>query len=282
MPLSTRLVALFGSLIVQLGAFFFVLGMAFWWAFGAGTGIVAWIKLSGDVREANGVVVSAEETGISEGGSDTTPGTPIFRIAYRFNPGGAEFEGASYDVGFNPQPGQGVVIEFLPDDPATSRIKDTRTSPLGILGLLVGIFPLTGLVMLLIGLRKGRRNARIVARGKITRGRMVDKQPTNVRVNKQTVYRYTFEFDGEDGQTHQITDKTHHTSLVEDEESERILYDPANPTAGRLVDTLPGRPKVNEDGTLSSVGAPAALLRMFLPVGGVLAHVIVGVIYYMP
>lgn len=280
-PLSTRLATLFGSIFLQIGAVFFALGMVFWWVFGAGAGVATWFKLSGDVQTVQGTVTGVEETGISEGGSDSTPGTPIYRVLYSYSPDGAgKLTGASYGVGYNPGAGTGVTVEYAPDDPLASRIEGTRTSPVGLWVLFIAIFPLTGLVFMAGGFRRGAHTARLIALGKLTRGRMVDKSATGSKINNQKVYRYTFEFEDEAGETHRITDKTHHTQLVEDEELERILYNPNNPSEGKLVDTLPGRPKVNEDGTLSPVGFKKAFFRMILPVGGVAAHLVVGVFYY--
>jgi hypothetical protein len=111
--------------------------------------------------------------------------------------------------------------------------------------------------------------------------RLVDKQPTNTQINKQTVYKLTFEYTDESGATHRMTDKTHVTQLVEDEETERLFYDPRRPGHGKLVDLLPGRPIIADDGRIGWVSPVSAFVRALLPAGGMVAHAAVGVFLYV-
>lgn len=279
-PVSTRMAVHFGGFMVQFGALFFAFGMVFWWVFGAQSDVTSWFKFMGNLKLEQGTVTGVEDTGISEGGSDSSPGTPIYRVFYEFELDGVIYREECYDTGFNRGPGALVDIEFVPDDPATSRIVGTRKSALGIWGVFVAVFPGIGLIFMSIGLLRNAKAARVLGVGKLSRGRLVSKEPTNTRINKQMVYRFTFEFEDESGTTHQVTGRTHHTSLLEDEETERILYNPAKPNEGVLVDTLPGKPKVGVDGQLNGVG-PYALVLMILPVGGVVAHGVVGYFLYL-
>ena len=279
-PVSTRIAVQFGGFFVQFGAAFFAFGMIFWWVFGAHSDVTSWYKFMGDLQTTQGTVTQVEDTGISEGGSDSSPGTPIYRVAFEFELNGVQYASDCYGTGYSPSRGTTVSVEYVADDPITSRIEGTRKSALGFIGLLVAIFPLTGLTFMTIGMMRNAGAARIIGVGRLARGRLVSKEPTNTRINKQTVYKYTFEFEDEHGATHQVTGRTHHTSLLEDEETERLIYNPAKPDDGVLIDTLPGRPTVSDDGQFSSVGV-RALVLMILPVGGIVVHGAIGALMYL-
>ncbi|MBZ0136509.1 MAG: DUF3592 domain-containing protein [Planctomycetes bacterium] len=279
-PISTRVAVQFGGFMVQFGAAFFAFGMIFWWVFGAQSDVTSWFKFMGDLQTAQGRVTGVEDTGISEGGSDSSPGTPIYRVFYEYELNGVWYAGNCYGTGFNPATGKGVEIEYVADDPVTSRITGTRKSALGFVGILVAIFPAIGLIFMTIGLLRNARAAKLIGTGKLARGRLVLKEPTNTRINNRMVYRFTFEYEDEAGATHRVSGRTHHSHLLEDEETERLIYDPDNPDDGVLVDTLPGKPKVGDDGQIQGVGL-AAIKLMILPVGGILAHGAVGVFLYL-
>ncbi|MCA8912131.1 MAG: DUF3592 domain-containing protein [Planctomycetes bacterium] len=281
-PLSTKLAAYFGGFFPQFGAAFFTFGMIFWWFFGANADITSWYKFSGELAHTDGRVVACESTGASEGGSKSTPGTPIYRIDYEYlTPSELKLSGTCYGTGMSFPPGAAVDVEYVPDDPATSRIVTSRKKIFGPWPIFVAIFPLVGLVLMMRGLLSNARAARVLSVGKLTRGVLVDKQATTTRINNQPVYELTFEFEDEHGRTYRISTKTHKTAALEDEPTERLLYDPDNPEQGALVDNLPGRPEVTEGGELKSVGMGPALLRMLLPVGGIAGHALVGVILYV-
>ena len=281
-PMMTQLAVTFGGFFLQFGALFFAFGMIFWWVFGAQSDVTSWYKFTGALATAGGTAIGSHDTGISEGGSDSTPGTPIYRIDYSFTaPSGAHLTDSCYATGLQYTSGQPVSVEYLPDDPATSRIIGTRKSALGAWGIFVAIFPGLGLVFMVVGLRGNLRALRILKVGKWARGKLVNKQATGTKINNNIVYKFTFEYEDESGQAHQITDKTHHTHLLEDEEMERLIYNPAKPSEGMLVDVLPGKPEVLEDGSIASINPGVALLRVVLPVGGVAAHAAVGLFYYV-
>lgn len=279
-PLSTRLAVTFGGFTVQFGALFFAFGMIFWWVFGAQSDVTSWFHFMGDLSSTAGRVVSVENTGISEGGSDSSPGTPIYRVSYEYYAGPVLFSGDCYGTGFSPEPGSVVTVEYVANDPAVSRIEGTRKSAIGFWGIFVAVFPAVGLAFMGVGLMRNARTARILKEGRLARGRLVAKEPTNTRINNRTVYRFTFEFEDESGASHQVSGRTHNTHLLEDDETERIIYDPGAPERGVLVDTLPGKPGVDANGSIQGVGV-RALVLMLLPVGGVSVHAFIGYVLYL-
>jgi hypothetical protein len=281
-PPTTALAVLLGGFLVQFGAGFFAFGMIFWWIFGAQSDVTSWYRFSGELTKVTGSALSVEDTGISEGGDDDSPGTPIYKVSYSFAPSeGRPMHGFCYGTGMYFTPGTPVDVEYVTGDPGTSRIVGSRKRPMDMSGLFVAIFPLIGLILMFFGLRGNARALRLLHIGKQTRGKLVNKEPTNTKINNQMVYKFTFEYVDEAGATHRMSDKTHHSHLVEDEQTERLFYNPRNPSEGKLVDLLPGRPRVDPDGSIGWVGVGAMGLRALLPVGGVAAHVAVGLIFYV-
>lgn len=281
MPLTTALAVLFGGFLLQFGAAFFAFGMVFWWIFGAQADVTSWYRFSGELAHAPGEVMTCTDTGMSEGGGKHSRGTPVYRTTYSYvDARGQSFEGECYATGLSFSPGDVVDVEYDSADPATSRIVGTRKKPWAAFLLFSAIFPIVGMVIMVIGLRGNLRAVRVLKTGKLARGKLVDKQPTNTRINNRTVYRFTFEFQDEQGRSYQVSGKTHITELLEDEELERLLYDPEHPEGGVLVDALPGKPEITPDGEIKGANPGATLLRMLLPVGGVAVHVAVGVWLY--
>jgi hypothetical protein len=129
-------------------------------------------------QEARGWLEGMQATNFHEGGGEGEEGTPIYRYDYTFLlPDGVPARGHSYAVGqqfrLPPQaPGQPfprvpVTVEYDPQDPGTSRIQGTRTSPYTPWVLLVLLFPAAALVAVLVGLSSGLRRARLLRDGEV-------------------------------------------------------------------------------------------------------------------
>ena len=280
-PVTTQVAVAFGGFFPQFGAAFFTFGMIFWWFFGAQADVTSWYRFSGDLVHVQGTTISCTDTGMSVGGSDNERGTPVYRTEYGYEiEGGTYHESECYGTGLSFSPGQAVPVEYVAGDPTTSRIEGSRKKPWSAWVLFVAIFPIVGLLLMVLGVRSNLRKLKILKLGKATRGRLVSKEPTNTRINNQTVYKFTFEYEDESGNTHQVSDKTHITSLLEDEETERLFYNPDRPDEGLLVDVLPGKPRVDEHGNIGAASAGTAFARMLLPLGGTTAHLAVGVLFY--
>lgn len=137
--------------------------------------------------------------------------------------------------------------------------------------LVIGGFPLIGLTFMTIGLRKGLRGVRLLRRGMTATGRLVSKQPTNTRINKQTVYELTFEFTAGDGKRYKAKASTHEPKSLEDDAAEPLLYDPADPNVSIMLDDLPGRPRI-DDTSVTRTQDGSVLPVLFVPALAVLGH----------
>jgi hypothetical protein len=271
-PWAAGVSVLFGGFMTQFGAGFFGFGMIFCWAFLGMADLAGTFTFMGDLASANGRVSAVEATNARENKS------PIFRISYTFEDSqNKSHTGESYAAFSVPKVGDPVKVEYVPDDPASNRIEGTRRAEMPIWVAFVVIFPAIGMGAGIVGIRAGRRRLRMLYVGRMARGRLVAKEPTNTKINNQTVYKLTFEFTTPDGRVGRVSDQTHETARLEDESVELLLYNPDDINEGAAVDALPGGVRINDDGEITACSMPRALLLSLLPMGSIIVHGLVGV-----
>lgn len=139
--------------------------------------------------------------------------------------------------------------------------------------LFILLFPAVGLTFIGVGLRKGLRGLRLLTRGIPARGRLTRQQATNTAINDRPVMAMTFEFQTVDGRGAKCVAHTHETERLEDGVTEELVYDPEDPSVACLLDDLPGRPSLGDDGVVRvrEGGFPSHLL---LPAGTGLMHLL--------
>lgn len=272
-PIAAGISVLLGGFMTQFGAAFFSFGMIFCWVFIGMADIPGTIRFMGETATASGVVTRVTATSAKENEAR------VQEIEYRFTDGaGATHTGVSYSAYNVPHAGTTVRVEYLHGDPTVSRIEGMRRSEMPIFVIFVVIFPVVGALIGIAGIRAGRRRLRMLYVGRMARGKLVAKEPTNTKINNQTVYKLTFEFTTPDGRVGRVSDKTHETARLEDEAEELLLYNPDNLEEGAAIDALPGGVKMNDAGEITQYSFARALLLMLLPVGGLTLHGLVGVV----
>lgn len=80
------------------------------------------------------------------------------------------------------------------------------------------------------------------------------------------VYKLTFEFTDDFGNSYKATAKNHITDLLEDESKEQLLYDPKNPSYAVMLDNLPGSPDVDDMGNIQVADLGRSIRSLILPV----------------
>lgn len=185
---------------------------------------------------AQGTVIEVKETGSSENESQ------IYQYDYSFiTASGASMSGSSYASGnYELAAGDTVAIDYVQNDPVYSSISGMRngTFPPWV-ALVVLIFPLTGIIMSVVSFRRGKKHLYLATNGLMTYGKVTGMEPTNVKINNQTVYKVFFEFNAPESGLQSAFVKTHKPMKLRDEETERLVYDPNNPSQAVLVDALP-------------------------------------------
>lgn len=264
-PASLAIGVAFGGVLATVGWCVFAGTMIFWWALGAHADFAGEFAFSGQVMQTQGRVLHVEETNFSEGGSDDSPGTPIYRYDFEYEyPVGNIRTASSFSTGQYYALGTAVPVEYVPGEPPVARIAKTRTGVFGPEIVFVAVFPGIGLLLVVISYVLGLRTVGVLRRGKLASGRLIEKKPTNTKINNQLVYALTFQFTDAQGQVQTGTVRTHHTGKAEDDGEERLFYDPDNPSQVRLVDLLPGGVKVGNDGAIEYAGISGAFLRAVL------------------
>ncbi|EEF62120.1 DUF3592 domain-containing protein [Pedosphaera parvula] len=250
-PLSTRLVVLFGGTFSTFGWFFFGFGMFFVWAMGVKGDYTSAFVMRGKLETASAEVTQVDSTSYTEGGGRHSRGVPIYAYHYKFETGGTGFEGISYRTGrIGKKPGGHMTVEFPAGRPDRSRIQGMRRAVFGPSVAMVFLFPMVGLGVVLPGLWRGLKNIRLLANGEMAEGRLVSKTATNVQVNKRTVYELTFTFCDSQGQVRQASTKTHLPERLEDDRREVLVYDRNDYKYAALLDNLPGELALTERGEI--------------------------------
>lgn len=268
-PWPVRNQLLWGGFANQFGWLFFGFGLIFFWIFGLNADLSALSFTPGKIKTVDGRVIAVEDTNASEND------TPIYanHYAYRIERWEREYQGVSYSLGRRFEPGQTVTVEYLRSDPTNSRIAGTRQGWFSPWVLLIVLpFPLIGLGFIVFGLRNGLKANRLLANGKVGLGTLKSMVPTNTRVNNQTVYKLTFEFTADDGRYCEVVAKTHLTSRLRDDDQERLLYDPDNPSYAVMLDNLPGKPDIDELGQIRPASPGSGWLVLVLPLLALLGH----------
>jgi hypothetical protein len=272
-PLTVRAVSLFGGWMQTFGWCWLGFSLIFMWFLIPATDVSSLWKFSGDLVEGKGEVAAVESTGISEGGSDHSPGTPIYKVLYSYKDGsGRVLKGASYTLGSQYSVGGQVPVEYVAENTGVSRIKGARTSPLEAWFLIFVIFPVIGVVFVSFGFRGALRRTSLLANGSLARGKLKSKTPTNTKINNQTVYKLEYEFKADDGTAHRAIAKSHDTRRLEDEEAEQVLYDPRNPARNCVVDDLPAGITIGEDGRYTAPKPVLAALVLVPPALTIIGH----------
>ncbi len=179
-PLATRLRVFFGGFLNQFGWIFFGFGLIFFWVFALNADLASFLRFRGALETTPGVIVESEETGASE--NDVR----IYKHQYAFQWNGADYTGVSYARGHQVEPGAQVTVEFARGDPSVSRIQGMRRTMFGPWAIFVVIFPLIGLVFILVSVRGNLRAARLLAQGQLTTGTLVTIEPTSTRIKPAT------------------------------------------------------------------------------------------------
>jgi hypothetical protein len=137
--------------------------------------------------------------------------------------------------------GDTVQIEYSLIRPSVNRIKwMSNTTDDGYSVIVFFLFATIGsLIWLIVFILKGIRKVKTITHGIITEGVLTQKKETSTKINENSVYKMVFTFTANDNKVYQVVVKTHKTSKLEDENSEKIIYHAEDPHQALVVDSLP-------------------------------------------
>lgn len=229
--LLTMLRVLFGGIFFLFGFSLLVFGLFFVIIFGSFVSFSD-LRFTNSNPTVRGKIINIERT------SATNAKKPIYKYSYTYEVNGKKYQGVSYAVG--EQDNDIVLVQYLPDEPNVSRIKGMKNSemPLVVLFFLL-IFPVIGLLLLILALKKNVIYLRLLRFGKLTFGVLSDIERTNFTVNERPVYRAYFKFFTSEKVEGVATGETHLIEKLSDEKYEPLIYNPLNPNEAVMIDSLP-------------------------------------------
>jgi hypothetical protein len=267
-PLDLSIRVVLGSILGQVGWFLVGFGFIFVWAFDADGAVASVFRFMGERSVAEGTTTGWRELNLSINDEK------VFETSYVFEADGGSFTGASYATGYYVPEGVLVTVEHRASDPSVSRIEGMRASAAGVVIAFVFIIPLIGLAFVRSGLRSGLRARRLLAEGQLAQATLQSKEGV-VESNKSTMYELIFHFTADSGGAHEVVTRTPDPRRLEDDETERVVYDPRHPSDAVLIDDLPGSPAIDARGNFVAGGARGvtlALLALALPIATILGH----------
>lgn len=273
-PLWVWVRLLLGGFSNQFGWLFFGFGLIFVWVMGGSHLLYNLVFFSGELDIVEGSITEVVETNVSI--NEET----VYDYRYSYIVNDRRFEGNSKAFYGEYVAGDQATIEYSVTNPARSRAVGLSTESVGM--WLVALFPAVGLMFMIFGLAKGVKGGRLLRHGRQTTGTLVSREATNATVNDETVYKFTFRFKTDVGQTHTVTAKTHVTDRFAGEPAlttfenrhdiqEPLLYNPANPADAVLLDDLPGSPRINQFGDIEP-NSCGLFLVLIVPAITVVGH----------
>lgn len=271
LSILTRINVLFGGFSIQFGSIFFWFGMIFLLVFGGQSNAIHWFSFDGDWVETEALLLEIND------GNGSINDEPIYEYVFSYSANGRSFTGSSSAV-FNGEEENTIVqIEYKEGDPTRSRIIGMRSEVFpGWVVFIVIIFPAIGFCFLYFGFKENIKAVQLLKNGTFTRGKMLSYEATNTSINEQTVYAYKFEFYA-NNKTYIAECKTHLTDRVEDEETEKILYDKADPTFNLVYDAMGAAPKMDRFGKIKQ----SNLLALRFLISTILGLLINGAIFIL-
>ncbi|MEE4256678.1 MAG: DUF3592 domain-containing protein [Bacteroidales bacterium] len=265
-PLSTRIGILFGGAKSQFGWAFLGFGMIFFWVFAMNADVSDYY-FNDDIVETEGVAIRWQGTGASENE------VPVYENHFLFyDDEGVEHESVSYATGYAVTSGESLKVEYPAGKPEYARIKGMRNSMFSSFVLFVVIFPLVGLIFILLGIRRSLRALRLLRNGVLTEGELIAKELTNTKVNKRPVYRMIFRYQDLQGEEYTRKERTHMPYSLQDQKKEKLLYLRSKPSFSIMLDSLPGVVEINDEGRVKAYYARNAVLLLICPLGTIIGH----------
>ncbi|MFN7971097.1 MAG: hypothetical protein U0166_01905 [Acidobacteriota bacterium] len=277
LPVSTRLVLLFGTGVTQIGFGVVAFTSLFFWIFFPVNDLVFVVAgLAGTSRVSARIEGDAREVG-SENGVD------VYRMSYRYTDAlDRQHEGRAYATGASLPDGDEVTVDYSRVLPYLSKAQGLRSSPFGPGGAIVLVFPFIGLGLVAFGASRGRKASRLLAQGELALAKLVDRRPTNLRINGRTVYELTFGFPDARGTRQQGSVSTHLCERLEDDAEEVLLYDPEDPSRIFLADDLPSGARLDDRGNPVPVSLARAAFAAILPALVIAAQVAIAMRKLLP
>ena len=234
-PLGIIIAIFFSDVLSIIAVAFTLMGSLFLVIFGSLLFDSSSLKISDDDPFASAVIqeISPTNTTVNE--------QTIYKYTYTYKAEDSkEYTGSDKQFIDSNSPGDTVVIQYAASDPTVSMIIKNEDAEIPVwIFLFLCIFPLMGIIFLIIGIRKVKRKITIINSGETAWGTFKRQEATGSSVNKQTVYRLFFTFTAHNGKEYIAKGETHKTYRLKDEDRELVIYNPSDPSQAFPVDAYP-------------------------------------------
>lgn len=265
-PFTTRISILFSGFRSQFGWLLFGLGLMFFWAFAANSDY-SFIHYKGEIITTEGIAIRWQNTDATEGD------VPVFENYFTFMAGdGHNYEGKSYATGQRIFTGDTLTIEYPAGKPQHARIQGMRTQTFSTVAVWTVIFPLVGLVFIMLGIRRSLRALRLLKYGMLTKGVLISKKRTNTKINGRVVYKMTFKFQDEEGFEFTVKERTSMPYDLQDQKEERLLYLRSRPANAMMLEALPASTKFDVSGYVEATPLMNVIFLLIVPIATIVGH----------
>lgn len=197
------------------------------------------LKLSRGKKSTVIAVVSSSEY---SGYDDVS--AKIYKINYEFQaPDGKTIQGFSFQPAVAPEQGSKVQVEYLADNPEINRMVGARLDPEGNLFLFFTIFPVIGIIILVIfgrfWTRDWRKSIRLFSNGTPAPGLIKSINKSGLNVNRQSRYKVTVSYLECETSFAVYGDAVVRLSNWQGSKTPvRVLFDPENPAEAVVVESI--------------------------------------------
>ncbi len=257
-----------GNATSIVGWLIFTFGLILVLSFGQLVSLRAVLAFQGDIQRTQAKILEAEETDLE------IDGEPVVRWLYQYQVDGADYEGSCFTEGDSFRQGSLVTVEYPLKAPELARLVGTRRAePPTWVFAVMGTFAVVGLGVVALGFRSGRRAVQLLQGGSVATAVFRSKEFTNRYLDREPVYKVTFEFTPEGSTTSfPCSILTHRPDPLEAEPQQPVLYLPSDPRRSAFLSHLPSSLKVSPDGRLLPIESPrVGCLLSFPTLGALLA-----------
>lgn len=255
---------LFGNVITQLGWGVVVFGQVFFISF-AMQADFSDFYLGKNSPKTKGKIIEINNT------NARINKRFIYEFHYEYEVKTKKLKAFSYSTNKDIQVNDIVNIEYMNNKPEYSRIEGMQQKTFPIYAISLVIITLVGITIVVINLLKQIKNIQLLKTGIITKGKFIKMEPTNVKVDNQSMIRLYFEFIDYLGKTQTVSADVLDLKGLQDEPEETIFYDKNKPSKAVLIDGLPSKIKLLSDNTFEDTNTAMAFVYLILPFLGLIS-----------
>jgi hypothetical protein len=272
----------------QVGCAFSGLGLAILLFVAPRTDLSSLWQFHGPLATAGGTVVATSRTPALESGGRWPRALSVQSVRYTFRPTGpaaAEappVEATVWEIGGFRDPGDTVTVEYPPARPAMSRLAGTWRRPFPPWALLAILLPAAGAWILRPVLRDRRTAIRLMRHGVVTRGEFWARDDATSAFGLPPIHHLEYRYTPEGGSEPLALEwSTRDPLVLSDGPETPVIYDPEAPASARLLVTLPGPFRLDEEGDFLPMQPGASRRALVVPVLSAVLVLVAGVAVFL-